>query len=111
MTTGIMELFDYTTYQMRITIDGKVVYLNHFPFLCFAHGDPKLYDDNSLYYAPFGHVHSNLNSKSEDVGRLQYLFPTQYDVGVDNNNFTPISWKELKEKIDNQVKNYKMYHE
>lgn len=25
-----------------------------------------------------------------DISRLRVLLPTQYDVGVDNNNFTPI---------------------
>jgi calcineurin-like phosphoesterase family protein len=36
---------------------------------------------------------------------MQYLYPTQYDVGVDMNNYTPISWKEVKEKIEYQVEN------
>jgi calcineurin-like phosphoesterase family protein len=25
--------------------------------------------------------------------------PNQYDVGVDNNNFTPVSFQEIKQKI------------
>jgi calcineurin-like phosphoesterase family protein len=33
------------------------------------------------------------------------LFPTQYDVGVDFNNFTPISWHEVNEKIIQQIEN------
>jgi calcineurin-like phosphoesterase family protein len=32
--------------------------------------------------------------------------PYQYDVGVDKNNFTPLSFDEVKEKIDQQVKLY-----
>ena len=39
----------------------------------------------------------------KDIQRLQYCFPTQYDVGVDANNFTPISFKELNEKINYQI--------
>lgn len=35
--------------------------------------------------------------------RMQYLFPTQYDVGVDNNNFTPISWKEVKQIFETNI--------
>jgi calcineurin-like phosphoesterase family protein len=31
------------------------------------------------------------------------LFPTQYDVGVDNNDYTPLSWKEVEEKIGKQL--------
>jgi calcineurin-like phosphoesterase family protein len=36
---------------------------------------------------------------------MQYLFPTQYDVGVDMNDYAPVSWNEIKEKIDFQVEN------
>lgn len=38
----------------------------------------------------YGHTHAQL----PDVGLLQY------DVGVDNNNFTPISFEEIKEIMD-----------
>lgn len=38
-----------------------------------------------------------------DCDRLVHLFPYQYDVGVDNNNYTPISWAEVKEKIQHQI--------
>ena len=52
------------------------------------------------------HVHTLKSNNSEkDFERLQYLFPTQYNVGVDFNNYTPISFQEVKEKIDFQVKN------
>ena len=33
------------------------------------------------------------------------LAPTQYDVGVDWNNFTPISYEELIKKLKFQVTN------
>ena len=35
--------------------------------------------------------------------RMNLLFPTQYDVGMDNNNYTPLSWKEVNEKIKRQL--------
>lgn len=35
-------------------------------------------------------------------------FPYQYDVGVDNNNYTPISWEQVKDKINNQIINAKL---
>ena len=35
------------------------------------------------------------------------LFPYQYDVGVDNNNYTPVSWLEVQDIINQQIKNYK----
>lgn len=31
--------------------------------------------------------------------------PNQYDVGVDNNNFTPVSWVEVKNKVTAQIEN------
>lgn len=110
MNNGTQQLFDYVTYQMRVTVNGQNIYLNHFPFLCFAHGDPNLYSDNNLMYAIFGHIHSGPMSSSDDAGRLQYLYPTQYDVGVDNNNYIPISWEELDKKIKQQISNWRLEH-
>ena len=57
----------------------------------------------------FGHVHSNKEhpSTSPDISRLNYLLPTQYDVGVDNNNYTPVSFNQVKEIIGNQLKKSK----
>ena len=31
------------------------------------------------------------------------LFPTQYDVGVDNNDFTPVSFAQVKAIIEKQI--------
>lgn len=31
------------------------------------------------------------------------IFPTQYDVGVDNNDFTPVSYARVKEIISRQT--------
>ena len=101
--TAKKELFEYTTQQMYLRIEGRPVYLNHYPFLCYAgiYREPK-----DQVWALHGHIHLGPNSlEGKDVPRMQYLFPTQYDVGVDMNNYTPISWKEVKEKIEHQVEN------
>lgn len=105
MTAGIQTLFEDCLYQARILIDGRTVYLNHFPFLCFGHGDPKIYKD-SYSIQLFGHIHSGPNSTSADISRSSILYPTQYDVGVDNNNYCPISWKEVNEKVQKQISDY-----
>lgn len=97
------EFFDYVTYQMKIRIENRAVYLNHYPFLCYAgvYREPE-----DQVWALHGHIHLGPTSLGGlDVPRMEYLLPTQYDVGVDMNNYTPISWKELKEKIEKQVKN------
>lgn len=95
---------------MQVKVDGRALYLNHFPFLCFAHGDPGLYSGDSLAYQAFGHVHSGPHSSSEDCTRLHYLYPTQYDVGVDNNNYMPVSWADFESKIKQQVADWSLIH-
>lgn len=102
MNPTLYNIFSDVVYQARILIDKQTVYLNHFPFLCFDHGDINLYKDNYSIQL-FGHVHSGPLTSSEDVNRLNVLFPTQYDVGVDNNNYTPISWADVKNKIKQQI--------
>jgi calcineurin-like phosphoesterase family protein len=98
--TGAQELFELVTYQMKIQIEGRKIYLNHYPFLCYA-GTYR--DANGLEYEAFGHVHSGPGAKGMDIERLSMLFPTQYDVGVDNNNYEPISWSEFNDKIGQQL--------
>ena len=102
MNPTLYNIFSDAVYQARILIDKQTVYLNHFPFLCFEHGDINLYKDNYSIQL-FGHVHSGPLTSSEDTSRLNILLPTQYDVGVDNNNFTPISWIDVKNKIKQQI--------
>lgn len=96
----IMSLFDSVSQQLLLNIDGRLVYLNHYPFLCYGGSwrGPK-----SAVYALHGHVHSGPNCGGKDCDRLRYLFPYQYDVGVDNNNYTPISWEEVQKKIAYQI--------
>lgn len=98
------ELFKYTTQQLLIQIENRKLYLNHVPFLCYG-GTYR--DKAGLVYQLFGHVHTSPVSSGMDTERMKYLFPTQYDVGVDNNNFTPISWNEVNEKIQMQIKETK----
>ncbi len=65
-------------------------------------GEP-FFDALDAVWQLFGHVHSNSRSKeSLDQKRLINCFPTQYDVGVDNNNFTLISFDEVSKIIANQ---------
>lgn len=97
----VMELFAGVYNQLYLKIDNKHhVYLNHYPFLCYggAWRDPE----NAVIQL-FGHVHSGPKSSGKDSDRLVNLFPYQYDVGVDNNNYTPVSWEEVKSIINNRV--------
>lgn len=105
------ELFKHSTWQMFIEVEGRKILLNHYPFLCYA----GIYrDSKNLVYSLHGHVHlKKENPRGEDIKRvLKYEFPTQYDVGVDFNDYSPISWLDLNFKIQKQIKendNMKMW--
>lgn len=87
--------------QLAIKVNGRKIYLNHFPFLCYG----SSYKNNPVW-ALSGHTHiCKIRNTGKDFERMNYLFPTQYDVGVDFNDYTPISFKEVKEKIEFQVAN------
>ena len=90
------KLFDYTCQQLTLNIDGITVFLNHFPFLCFS---GTYNTDKSIQL--FGHIHSGPLSSGPDIDRFnKYGVYNQYDVGVDNNHYKPISWNEILKKID-----------
>ena len=94
---GFMKRFEFVTQQMTIRVGGQTIILNHNPFLTYG----GCYRNT---WQIFGHVHSGpLADKGKDLARLQVLFPRQYDVGVDNNNFRPISFTEVKRKIEAQI--------
>ena len=99
-STAEQELFKYVSWQMFIQVEGRKLWLNHYPFLCYAgvYREPK-----KLIYNLYGHVHSGPDKKGQDIPRLVHTYPMQYDVGVDNNNYEPISWEELNNKIQLQL--------
>lgn len=95
LRTGYIDKFEGIYSQLYIDIGGQSIYLNHFPFLTFG----GVYRDNPVWQL-FGHVHSGPgNTTGQDNDRLKYLLPSQYDVGVDNNNYTPISFREVEKII------------
>lgn len=94
---GFMQRFELVTQQMSIRVGGQSIILNHNPFLCYGGS----YRD---VWQLFGHVHSGPRSNTGlDISRLKMLFPLQYDVGVDNNDFRPVSFHEVKARIEAQV--------
>ena len=94
-----MSYFDMVVPQLQIEIEDNSIYLNHYPFLCYGGSYRGVWQ-------LFGHVHSGPQADGLDISRLRVLLPTQYDVGVDNNNYTPVSWEEVKSIINNQVVRY-----
>ena len=88
--TEVMDRFSEVTLQKIISVDGRNILLNHYPFLCYS-------GENRGEWQLFGHIHSGEhNDSGADIPRLRHLFRTQYDVGVDNNRFTPLSYGELE---------------
>ncbi len=94
------DRFESVAMQMNIEVDNQKICLNHYPFLCYDGS----YDG---VWQLFGHVHTNRNNTGNDATRLKMLFPTQYDVGVDNNNFKPVSFAQVKEIIEKQIEQSK----
>lgn len=93
---GFMSRFEHVTQQMTVQVGGQSIILNHCPLLCYG----GAYRD---VWQLFGHVHSGPRSMTGlDVPRLRHLFPLQYDVGVDNNDYRPVSFAEVKAKIEAQ---------
>lgn len=96
-----IERFKHVALSMRIEIGKKKIYLSHYPYLCFEGG----YKDD--VWQLFGHVHTRPSNTGIDAGRFQYLYPTQLDVGVDNNGFTPLSFKQVRAKILKRIETAK----
>lgn len=94
------EVFDYTTYQLQIQLGDRSVYLNHFPFLSWGGCARK--PENAVFQL-FGHIHSCKSNPYHNLHRFQY------DVGVDNNNYKPVSWKEIELKINEQCKTMSLF--
>jgi calcineurin-like phosphoesterase family protein len=80
------EVFDW---GLEINEDSLRIIMCHYPFETWAgsnHGSLHLH----------GHSHGNLSPKHNRL-----------DIGVDTNNFKPLSFKEVLEKIEEQNKVFK----
>ena len=97
----ILERFEHVAFELYVIIDNQPIFLNHHPFLAYG-------DSHGKVWQLFGHVHmrGNGQGKEKDKQRLPMLMATQYDVGVDNNSFTPISFERVKEIINARQQNY-----
>lgn len=79
------------------TFNGKnEIFLCHFPLATWPH-----YEQNALHF--FGHIHSGPVSDAEIdvIGKdLVVKDGLCYDVGVDNNNYTPIEIRDVYKKLN-----------
>lgn len=99
LTNDLVSGFEAVAVQMRIKVDKQKILLNHYPFLSYS-------GDNHGTWQLFGHIHSH-NRQSDVIGsnRLGMLLPNQYDVGVDNNEFTPVSYRQIEQLIKSKISN------
>lgn len=91
-----LDMFEKVSPMMNLLIkvgEGvgeQRITLCHYPMLSW-------YQSNRGSWQLFGHVHGGLSKKGETK-----ISPNQYDVGVDINNFTPISYLSTKTIIARQ---------
>ena len=84
---------DEICFQKILIIEGWTVILNHFPFASFSN------DYDKKVIALNGHIHSGPGGIDDMMLQGNTLQWNQYDVGVDNNNYTPVSWYEVKTRM------------
>lgn len=82
-----MSRFTAVDYEMLVKVGDRLLILNHYPLLTYG-------GQKSWGWQLFGHIHTNqFNNKILNSERMSLLQTTQYDVGVDNNNYTPVSFE------------------
>ena len=70
----------------------REIILCHYPLMTWAHRDKGAIN-------LFGHIHSGPGCQNTFDQDLPLYAGQQYDVGCDNNNYTPISLEEVDEKL------------
>lgn len=101
---GYASRFASVQEQLTVKVDKNLLILTHFPLLCY-HGT---WGSEQNCWNIHGHVHickDNKANTGKDFERMSMVFPTQYDAGVDLNDYTPISFDKLRERILYQIEN------
>ena len=117
--SSVQEMDDELILRWNETVpeDSMVFHLGGFGFGKYMRGIDILHSLSGRIYLVLGnhdqqtlcrgHVHSGPLSGGADLARMKYLFPTQYDVGVDNNGFRPISFFDVQAIINEQKKAFR----
>jgi len=100
---GVMELFDEVHDVLNISVvDDEVagglqeIFNSHYPHIVWP-------NSSRGSWQAFAHCHFGPHSTGKEDGYVSSrLSPNQYDVGVDNNEYKPISYERLKEVITKQ---------
>lgn len=83
----------------KIYVEGIDIIACHYPLLAYPSD-----------YQTFGHIHtlSDGTCYGIDGDVIEKLRKTQYDVGVDQNGYTPVSYWQLVDIFRNKAKNQKI---
>lgn len=90
---GTYDILDIKIYDDEIEDGYQWINMCHYPIESWS----KRSKGSFMLH---GHIHSGPYSTSEDKD-LRF-FPNRYDVGVDNNDFTPLSYQDVKTIITRQ---------
>lgn len=96
-------IYDLVEVSIKVGENWETFILSHRPLLCWEGSDKGV-------YMLSGHIHSsNIRKEGCQNGDIE-LWETMagrlcWDVGVDNNDYKPISVEEVLEKIKNKIKN------
>lgn len=93
----VMRRFAGVSHEMAVKVGGRDLILNHYPLLWYGGAEGRAWQ-------LFGHIHSG----PEMCGilpddRAGMLLPCQYDVGVDNNGFSPVPFERICEIVSFQT--------
>lgn len=87
---GIYDTVHFRVRDKELEDKMMKIVINHFPF---AH-----------WFRGYVHLHGHIHTGNSSIGHEKVDFmPTRYDIGVDNNNFIPISYEDLKIIITKQM--------
>lgn len=98
---SIRELFYavHDIYNIQVEDDeleqNQFITICHYPMLAWS-------KSHMGSWQAFGHLHLSKTTTSNEGWVRNHLRATSYDVGVDNNNYTPVSYQQLKTIITRQ---------
>lgn len=95
ITQRLERYFHSVQYQDLIEINSDRVYVSHLPFATL----PGIDSPSKQIYQCYGHVHLCPNYIGSDYKYIENLNFKQYDVGVDANNYFPVSWDMVRDKM------------
>lgn len=116
-----MDGFDVVTYGMRLVIFNELVTLSHCPLFGIKREDTSEYPhyinwhgESRQNYDRYGwtnegqfHLHGHVHSIPSRPEKSMRSLGRQYDVGIDANNYTPVSTSQIESWISHVLKTEK----